>query len=355
MRVLRDKKIFDVISNVDIIEHLPVANYEIKFGAFGRIFLEETDNVIIPKKVYSNDTDFIQHVLHTWKHTENVMGVGLVGKKGLGKSFTGNIIAQEAGVPIIRLLGVAPNSNLFGFLNKIEQDFVLFIDEFEKNFEKKRDNDSGLISQEDFLTFLDNGGGRKNRILLITTANDKYAISDFLKNRPSRLRYYKEYNRLEDNIIQEIITDLLKDKTHQADLLKYLPYEDLNIDVLIKIIQEINLHNKPYSTFKSFFNYKRETSLEYEIYMLETEKSEPVKLSTKLSDREYLYSGTNLGKTPNGINVFLEEDIDLEKELLPLYEASMSVVLNPKKPFNSTLKNVKVTLKPVMNNFEYLF
>ena len=182
--------------------------------------------------------------------------------------------------------------------------------------------------------------------------NDKYAISDFLKNRPSRLRYYREYNRLEDNVIQEIVTDLLKDKTHQADLLKHLPYEDLNIDVLIKIIQEINLHNKPYSTFKSFFNYKRETSLEYEIYMLETEKSEPVKLSSKLSDREYLYSGTNLGKTPNGINVFLEEDIDLEKELLPLYEASMSVVLNPKKPFN---KNVKVTLKPVMNNFEYLF
>ena len=131
MKVLRDKKIFDVISNVDIIEHLPVANYELKFGAFGRIFLEETDNVIIPEKVYSNDTDFIKHVLHTWENTKNVMGVGLVGKKGLGKSFTGNIIAQEAGVPIIRLLGVAPNSNLFGFLNKIEQDFVLFIDEFD--------------------------------------------------------------------------------------------------------------------------------------------------------------------------------------------------------------------------------
>ena len=96
--------------------------------------------------------------------------------------------------------------------------------------------------------------------------------------------------------------------------------------------------------------------MEYEIYMLETEKSEPVKLSNKLSGREYLHRDTNLGKTPTGINVFLGEDIDIKEELLPLYEAYISVILDPEKPYDITRKEVKVILKPVIiNKFEYLF
>lgn len=353
MKVLRDKKIFDVISNVDIIDTLPVANYELKFGAFGRIYLEQVDDVVIPEKVYSNDSSFIEHVLNSWKTARNVMGIGLVGGKGLGKSFTGNIIANKANVPIIRILGVAPNSDLFGFLNKINQDFVLFIDEFEKNFAKSRENDSGLISQEDFLTFLDNGGERKNRILLITTANNKFAISDFLKNRPSRLRYYKEYIRLDDNIIEEIVVDLLEDVSFKDDLLKYLPYEDLNIDVLIKIIEEINLHKKPYSTFKSFFNYSRETSQEYEVFLQDEETKSTIKLDRKIRE-EIIYEDTILGKTTEGIHVYSNDFIDLEADKKEFYQAYINVQ-DGKNTFSRSKKLIKVSIKPVENKYAYLY
>lgn len=356
MRVLRDKKVFDIISNVDIIDELPVANYELKFGAFGRISLEQVDDIMLPEKIYSNDKDFIKHVMYTWETSENVTGLGLVGGKGLGKSFTGNIIAKNAGVPVIRLVGVAPNSNLFGFLNKIEQDFVLFIDEFEKNFSMKRDNDSGLLSQEDFLTFLDGGTGRKHKILLIITANDEYSINNFLKNRPSRLRYYKEYKRLEDNIIQEIVGDLLVNEEFKIDLLKHLPYEDLNIDVLIKIIQEINLHNKPYSTFKSFFNYTRETNQMFEAFVHLEEGKEPIKLD-RLMQGGYLYDNVNLGKTPTGINVFLdtEYEINISEEREETYDAYTFSSGSQGTLSRSERIPVKVSFQPTVSKFTYLF
>lgn len=325
MKVLQDNNIFRIISNATIIEELPKGVFEVKMDQFGNCSLEKTPDIILPEKIYSNDTEFIQHVLKTWQTSTGSLGVGLVGKKGLGKSFTSNILAKELDLPVIRIVSKIQSTSIFSFLNKIEQDFVLQIDEFEKRFDERSDD---AVSQEDFLTFLDGGSTRSNRIFFMVTANMEYGFSSFLKNRPSRLRYYREYLTLSDTVIKEIVEDLLVNKDHMTDLIQHLPYEDLNIDVLIQIINEINLHDAPYSSFKSFFNYRRETyGKRKAMLVLDPNKPEEVvEFDSTIMTRDYAGYGTNLGKNEKG-TIQLRDDVYFDTmDPEELFEAQISYI-----------------------------
>ena len=316
MNILQNKKEFDIIDNITIIDTLPIANYELKYGAFGRIYLQQIEDIVLPKKVYSNDVNFISHVLNQWFKSSNSLGIGLVGKKGLGKSFTGNIIANELKIPVIRITTNPKGLDIFNFLNTIKQDYCLYIDEFEKIFphnpQNNNNGDSSLTSQEKFLSFLDNGGTiSKFRKMFIITSNSLTSINEFLKNRPSRLRYIQMYEKLEDAVIKEIVEDLLENKNFLNDLTEHLPYETLNMDSLIQIVKEVNLHNKPYSKFKTFFNFQEEKSfVTYTIY----EKSTNEILSSQMPLNK-MYEGNKVGIFQNK-TVYFESSIPANLEIL---------------------------------------
>lgn len=351
MKVLRDNNIFRIISNADIIEELPKGVFEVRVDGFGNCSLEKTPDIILPEKIYSNDSTFIQHVLKTWETSDGSLGVGLVGKKGLGKSFTSNILAKELDLPVIRIVSKITTTALFSFLNKIEQDFVLQIDEFEKRFDERSDD---AVSQEDFLTFLDGGSTRSNRIFFMVTANMEYGFSSFLKNRPSRLRYYREYLNLSDDIIKEVIDDLLVNKDHMTDLIQHLPYEDLNIDVLIQIINEINLHDAAYSTFKSFFNYRRETHCKRKAMLVPdiNKPDEVVHFDAQVLTRDYAGYGTNLGKSELG-TVQLRDEAYFDSETSDqLYEAHIQYIDTESRTMKT--ENTHVRFFQVESKFEFL-
>jgi len=282
MQILKSGKNYNILGEVVILDKLEPINYEYAEGMYGPQ-LVEIDPIKLPSKIYSNDNVFIQHVNKAWELREGNIGVCLVGEKGLGKSLTASIIAKNAGIPVIRITSKLYNNAAFTFLNQIKQDFVLFIDEFEKLFDKKTDNEYGeskkddAITQESFLSFLDGGSVRDNNILFIATSNSDWKISDFLKNRPSRFKYFRSYERMEDSVIKEIVEDLLEDKQFAEDLLQNIPYEGLNTDVLIQVIKEINAHKIPYSSFKDFFNFKEKESVEFHLFIKDS-TNKPSKL-----------------------------------------------------------------------------
>ncbi len=295
MNILQNKNDYDVIENITIIDKLPSANYELKYGAFGRVYLTKIDDIVLPEKVYSNDTKFIEHVLTQWNSSKDQLGVGLIGGKGLGKSFTGNIISNELNIPVIRIKSNPKSHDIFTFLNSIKQDYCLYIDEFEKIFpyqpQTNNNGDTSLATQDKFLNFLDNGGTISEfKKMFIITSNSIITINDFLKNRPSRLRYIQMYERLDDRIIKEIVVDLLKNKEFLKDLVENLPYKTLNMDSLIEIIKEVNIHNKPYSEFKNFFNFTETSDETYSVY----EKETNVLINKSLKKQE-LYNESRIG------------------------------------------------------------
>lgn len=292
-------------------ETLPVGVFDLKFSPAGP-YLNKQPDIILPEKIYSNDTVFIEHVMKSWDALESgVLGLGLIGEKGLGKSLTGNLIAKKTNLPVIRLTQAVGNANFMNYLKQLKQDFVLFIDEFEKIFPTFYDSDDKRANQEELLTYLDNGTLSDNKMMFIVTSNSEFKISDFLKNRPSRLRYFRTYEKMDDAIIREVIEDLLVNKDHLDDLLTNLPYDTINLDSLIKIIQEMNLHGTNYSTFKSFFNFRKKESLEFNVDLLhEDGVKEPIVIGYK----HPLYEESRVGQSRKilnqigqGVSIFLQE------------------------------------------------
>ena len=258
--ILNSGGTYHLFGDVGIIERLPAKVLEVQTSMMG-LYLEEIKSIHLPKKVYSNDKSFIKHVLLSYQAAEGSLGVLLSGAKGLGKSFTANVICDALKLPVIKITSKFPQGNdLFTFLNKIEQEHVIFIDEFEKIFSvgggsygSGAEEAGKFLQQTDFLSFLDNGSIGTKRMFIIT-ANER--VSEYLMNRPTRIRYHRRYDQMAIEVIKEIVDDLLVNKEFKQDLIENVPQKDVNIDVLIKIIQEVNLHKIPYSQFKDFFNFQ---------------------------------------------------------------------------------------------------
>lgn len=253
--IIKDGSIYRMFGDVGLISEFPNVVLEVKFNPLTGLYLEEGNSIYLPEKIYSNDKNFIKHALTSYKNCQGSLGILLSGSKGLGKSFTANVLCQNLGLPVIKITQKLEQTvDLFGFLNKIKQEHIIFIDEFEKIFMGEYDRDeNSFIKQTDFLSFLDSGSINTKRLFIIT-ANER--VSDYLMNRPSRLRYHRRYNKMELSVIKEIVNDLLVNRDFEQDLIENIPQKDVNIDVLIKIIEEVNLHNKPYTEFKDFFNFQ---------------------------------------------------------------------------------------------------
>jgi hypothetical protein len=68
------------------------------------------------------------------------------------------------------------------------------------------------------------------------------------------------------------VTDKLENQSFKQDLEDHLDVPSCTIDILTTIIEEINIHNKAYSSFKDFFNHK-EREVIYSKYRRESDGS----------------------------------------------------------------------------------
>ena len=165
-------------------------------------------------------------------------------------------MAIELDLPTIIISSQVPKLvDFISKINEIEQDCCIFIDEFEKLFSRPdTGRNEDYHDQNSFLSFMDGAITSKfKRIFILTTNED---LSQHFINRPSRIRYYKNYEFIDPELYDAIIADKLKDKDFEKDLRDNLPLFDCTIDLINTIIEEINIHGKPYSSFKEFFNHR---------------------------------------------------------------------------------------------------
>lgn len=166
--------------------------YDLKITKqWGEVITKFTINgeMNLPKKVFTTKKDdlFIKRVLHSYNNdTKNTTGILLTGDKGSGKTVTAKVIAQKANLPIIVIDSETLLTELNNFFKSFDDPVCILFDEVDKNF-----------ATRDLLTFLD-GIQKTAKKLVVMTANDSNRIDEFLKNRCSRVRYYRNYNILED-------------------------------------------------------------------------------------------------------------------------------------------------------------
>lgn len=259
-KVLVNKSDHYILNDLEIKDSIDHGIYLLQDGTFGPS-LKKVRKFEFPEVMYSNDDLFIKHVLKTFEISDENLGVLLTGKKGLGKSVTAKRICTKSKLPVIMINNHITVKELM-FLNNLTFSHALYIDEFDKIFDANKKNNSnldniGLVTQESFLSFLDGSNTNNVKRLFIVTTNSN--VNSFLINRPSRLRYVKKYDEIDAEIVNEIINKKLEDKSFAEDLIENLSNSGLNIDILNKICDEINLHKMPYSSFRDFFNFEPES------------------------------------------------------------------------------------------------
>lgn len=226
------------------LKNLPVAVYKIQEDQYENIFLTRMqDKFEFPYKVYGKDDVFVNRVIKTWDNTNSNLGVLLNGLRGTGKTVTAQQICNLINKPVFLL--TRKHRNLVSFLNEVTEDVVLFIDEYEKMFDR---NDSTL------LTIMDGALKSTNRILFLLTTNNIHVEQNLLQ-RPSRIRYVKSYEDLPLETITEIVDDMLKNPTHKKDTIKMISHLPMiTIDLVKAIVEEVNIHDESPELFKDYFN-----------------------------------------------------------------------------------------------------
>ena len=233
--------------NFEVTQALPVGVYNLELTMFGWKLFKFADNFVFPYKLYSLENEFVDHVLKTYENTIGNLGILLNGTKGTGKTVTAKILANRFNLPVIVLKSMKDNNqSMIEYLSSLNCDCVLFMDEFEKNFEEK---DSTILQIMDGVY---NSNHRK--IFLLTTNN--MSINENLVGRPSRIRYVKHFGNLSMDTVNEYLDDALECTEAREEILEYIDSLTIStIDILKTIVNEVNIHGmEGLRRAKNYFN-----------------------------------------------------------------------------------------------------
>jgi len=160
--------------------------------------LEQVDDrFTVPERIFGNLNYYIEYYWRAFKRHNFKSGVLLTGQKGAGKSETAKVLCNrliDSGLRAVMLTNVSYSAELIKFLDGLD-NVVFFFDEFSKIFPQ--------WVQGKMLTLLNNGLGKTRTVII--TENEKMSISNYIRNRPGRIRYSKHFDKLHISTVNEYI------------------------------------------------------------------------------------------------------------------------------------------------------
>lgn len=238
---------------------LPAFIYTITPTMAGPILEKQQDAFEFPYKLYGA-SDFPERVAHHYSITKGNLGILMTGIKGTGKTVEAELICNKLGLPIVLVTENFPG--LVPFLNSIPEDVVIFIDEYEKIFERS----SALLS------LMDGALRTRNRRIFLLTTNETW-INDAMLNRPSRLFYSKRFGNLEEATILEIVADMLPDQTMRRPALTFIAgLEIITVDIVKAVCAEMIRFSELPEQFKAIINVRQRARASMALYHLVNKK-----------------------------------------------------------------------------------
>jgi hypothetical protein len=251
-----------LLPQANIAQTLEPAIYILNFDKItNQLYLDrDKDSFNFDYKIYDLDKKFIDRVVKTYHNTKNNLGILLHGIKGTGKSVTAKMICNTLGLPVILVTTKYAGSTMF--FNNIKQDVVIFIDEYEKIYEKQNTSNS-----DDLLSLMDGVLGNGRKVFLMTSNLNQ--VNENMMQRPSRILYKKEYGNLTLDSIIEVVDDILVHTHRREKVIEFISQLELiTIDIIKSVVREVNIHDEDPEDFESFFNV-RKVSITYSIYKID--------------------------------------------------------------------------------------
>lgn len=217
---------------------LPTGVYDINFSPMsGFSLVEHSPLEVKEEKIYGDTPRKVKKVLNGFTISNRNFGVILSGSKGIGKSLFARILsieAQKKNIPVILASNYIPG--IADFLQSIDQEIVVFFDEFEKTFSS---NDEGN-PQEELLSLFD--GVDNGKKLFIITCNEVNQLNSFLLNRPGRFHYHFVLSAPTPEETREYLRDKLEPQYHDEieRVVNFSQLNSLSYDILRAISFELN-------------------------------------------------------------------------------------------------------------------
>lgn len=205
-------------------------------------------DLVMPEKVYETEdnTKFIDKVINSFnKSKDGTTGVMLSGLKGSGKTITAKMIALKSNLPIILIDKSFRPSFLVKLFNKLANtNACVMFDEVDK---------LGEDYDDDYLLRILDGANTCGKKLVLCTCNDADDINEYLKDRCSRIRYWREFDELSPSLIQKILEDRLNDKAEVGALTDYIVsnFGVISFDNIVSFVDEVNEY--PTESFEELF------------------------------------------------------------------------------------------------------
>lgn len=236
MSFIQNSNEFNVADVTATHEKLPKGNYILRYDQRKGFYLTKTMDFKLPSKLYG-DHSIVNRWKSSWENNTNKnMGIILSGTKGTGKTITAQKFCIEANLPVITINEAFAGSDFIEFItNPVLGECIIFIDEFEKVYPRY----SGKVDASDLLSIMD--GNYSTRLVFLFTVNE-FDISDYLVNRLSRIKYRKDYVNMTDDEMQEVINDMLVNKSHTESIYDFFDAVGIRTyDLLTNLIKEMNL------------------------------------------------------------------------------------------------------------------
>lgn len=191
-------------------------------------------------KIYELGTEpIIGLIKKTWNSEPFVCGnknLGVIfnGIKGTGKTLSAKLLCNAIGLPVV----IVQNNvdGLLPFLQSLNFECVIFIDEAEKTFKRGEDDDV-------LLRLIDGVYNAKRHLYILTT--NQLTLNDNLLGRSGRIRYRFEFNNLLPSAIEAYIDDNLLPQysSQRRDILRQIDLLEIStIDILKALVDEVNIH-----------------------------------------------------------------------------------------------------------------
>lgn len=232
-----------------IVDEIPAGLYVIQESMFGYYLEKKADQITLPEKIYGSTNERADRIMNTFKRKQSAMAVGLFGNKGAGKTLLANVLANRAIAEGKAVIDVSHNFSTspeyIEFINSLGNTVVIF-DEFLKHLSKigpqssehvdRNKSSNARDRQDELLTFFQGTDNSKRLVVLID--NSSYLLSEFLLDRPGRMRYFYTYSGVEVAVIEALAKDAGLNERQTEALCTYGKRYKVTFDVINEIIDE---------------------------------------------------------------------------------------------------------------------